>query len=122
MIDLGAMEYLIGVWYVRGEGCDWMAAAYREKGQRAFSMRYRFRYYSGSRDPFDKSDRKNWYGGTFDPVMTEAEVIEAVEVVGRTFATAQGTELDCVLVKGRPMDFVKLAADRPWFHFKMEPT
>jgi hypothetical protein len=76
MISLTEYTYVLGFWYVQGEGCDWLAAVTREPNE-PFVMRYRFRYYVDDKD-FDSGDVKSWWEARF-PDLDEDKIIRSID-------------------------------------------
>lgn len=121
-LDLQKMEYLLAVWFVGGTSSDWMAAAFREKGDPTWRLTYRFRYYRGKRVAFDSDDEKHWYSGTFDPGLSEQQVLERVDVVAQQVSARNGRPVDRVDVAGEPLSLMEKARGRSWLHMKWVPV
>lgn len=115
----GAMRVL-AIWYVAAKGEDWMACVSRKRGEDAWTMRYRFRYYSGSRDPFDESDRKSWYSGTIDD-EAEGEILAKMDLVAAFVAKGKGGKLTRLLINGDGRKAMELLAKEPWSHVVVVP-
>lgn len=120
MIDFTTIEYCLAIWYVKGPRFDWMCAVFRERGERQWTMTYRFRYYSGSGDPFDGSDTKNWYGCKSD--KPEQELLHDVDLVAGDLAGKLGVDVDRVDVRGGQAEFFAAAGGRPWLHVSRVPA
>lgn len=76
MINLTENTYCLGLWYVQGDGCDWLAAVTREPNE-PFVMRYRFRYYVDDKG-FDSDDVKSWWEARF-PDLDENKIIRSID-------------------------------------------
>lgn len=74
-IEIKQGRYFLGMWFLRGDGLDFLASVFRDSGQ-AFRCIYRFRYYKDDK-VFDSKDKKSWYEFRFrrDVEETEAESI-----------------------------------------------
>lgn len=79
MIDLNENTYCLGLWYLEGDGKDWLAAVTRD-GDGPMTLRYRFRYYVDDK-AFDSNDRKNWYKATCPPHLTEDEIVASIDAL-----------------------------------------
>lgn len=123
MIDLEAIEYMLAIWYVRGPRGDFMASVFRERGDNRWHLKYRFRYYSGSGDPFDGSDTKNWYAGTADPAdKSESDMLRDFDLVAGELAKGWGSEVDRVDVRGGRAEFFQKCGGRPWLQLQRVPA
>ena len=120
MIDLEAIEYMLAIWYVRFPGGDWMAAVFREAGDAQWHLKYRFRYYSGSGDPFDGSDSKNWY--QFRTAKPEDEILRDVDFLAEELARKAGSDVDRVEVRGGRAEFFEKCGGRPWLKLQRVPA
>ncbi len=119
VIDLEAIEYMLAIWYVPIPRGDWMASIFRLRGESTWTLKYRFRYYSGSGDPFDGSDTKNWYGGTSD--KPPEELLRDFDRVAGELAKSAGTEVDRVEVRGGRAEFFEKCGSRPWLQMSAVP-
>lgn len=75
-IEIKENRYFVAFWCVPGENMDYLAALYRDRGERDWQLVYRFRYYRDGRFGTDSVDEKNWYAVS-RPIATTTE--EAVE-------------------------------------------
>jgi len=120
--DLDAIEYISAIWFVPYPGGDWMAMLFRLPGDRRWRVKYRFGYYSGSRDPFDDSDRKSWYAGAAEDIHTPEDVeLGKIDFLANTVANGKGAHVDRVDIRGDKSRFFAAVADRPWIHLLRVP-
>lgn len=126
MINPSEYDYLSAVWFCPGNGCDYMAALYKDKGQDEgeWTWKWRIRVYSGdqTKDPFNDGDQKYWTTMRTGKPHTEDEARAAVE---RTIAKMivvglLHNEMDRIDVNGNVGTFVDELAKRPWAHLKHE--
>lgn len=86
MCDFTEDTYVSTVWWADGDP-DWMAMLWKRDGDDYWQFRYRFRYDSGTEDPFDGSDRKSCYRGLIDIEDEDdaiANVEQAIDVLHKT--------------------------------------
>ncbi len=121
MIDLGAMEYLLAMWFVSNEEGDWLAVVFRAKDDPRWRLQYRFRYYQGgpSADPFSSEDPKSWYEGRAPEGTTEETMKRNVDATALLISMKFGGPVDCIEVRGGPELLIEKAAGRPWFHYQV---
>jgi hypothetical protein len=119
--NLTEMDHVVALWFVGGEGVevDWMGVVFREKGARDWAARYRFRYHSGTKDPFDQTDHKSWFEARGDDVH---KLVEAIDLAASMMAKDWGVAVDRVDVNGEPNLLVEKLQTRPWAHLKLIPT
>jgi len=120
-MDLDAMEYLAAVWFVGGSESDWLAWLYRAKADHLWHFDYRFRYYYGTKDPFDGNDQKNFWRSTDTAGRTEQEQREDIELIAAVIAKRNERPLDRVDVNGPPLLLLEKAKGRSWFHVQRVP-
>lgn len=120
MIDFAVIEYMLALWYVAGPRGDFMAAVFRERGDSRWQVRYRFRYYAGTGDPFSGDDKKNWYAATAE--KPEQQMLADFDLVAGELAKGWGSQVDRVDVRGGQSEFFAKAGGRPWLHMSTEPA
>lgn len=74
-------DYVLGLWYLSGTEKDYLAVAYRRQGEDRFRISHRFRYYAGTQDPFDGTDRKVPYGGIASVDTTEDAIVRTIDEI-----------------------------------------
>lgn len=60
MINITDDREYLAVWFLEGDDKDWMAIVDRAKGETAWTLHYRIRYYATPDGVFDDRDLKNW--------------------------------------------------------------
>lgn len=118
IFDLDEMPYVEAIWFVAWQEADWMAVAWRDES--GWRFRYRFRYYSGTKDPFDLTDTKNVYGCALKSgdEATRVKLHEAVDMIADlTRANYKGQKWK-LLVQGDAARAMSLIAQQPWGHVK----
>jgi hypothetical protein len=120
-LEPGAMEVL-AIWYVAMPGSDWLACVLRKRDVPTWTLRYRFRYYAGSRDPFDESDKKSWYSAEGIDDSRE-ELLAKVDATARVVALRSTTrEVKRILVNGDGRKAWELLSAQPWAHVEIQPA
>lgn len=109
---------IIGIWFIPlTKKSDWMGQLTQKDDH--IELRYRFRYYSGSKDPFDNTDHKNWYGGKIQ--KPRDEVIEDLRTLTKGLAEkASAPYVGEVLNHGDVDDFMERLSKQPWVHMRVE--
>lgn len=121
------MRWMYGIWFVPGEGQDFLAQLWKEDGKWVFD--YRFRYYSpDSTDPHDGKDEKHGYrfarvdDGRPETLATILGVIEdGVVAATEQFFDSKHDFVRLECDEGDPKFFFELSS-RDWAHPKLMPN
>lgn len=122
--DAATLPYIVGVWFIAGHEQDWLANVGRTSPDDPDArLEYRFRYYSGSKDPFDGSDHKAWYRATIAR-KTDDEIIAAMDgMADRLVAVGYalpGEEPWRGIVRGDHGELLRVMSKAPFAHLKYE--
>lgn len=125
MINTSEVRHFACVWFVPGDGFDFMGMLY-QKHDASWEMCYLFRYYArtGSVDPFEGDDEKSWYLVKFK-VGTKVPEMEASmdEVIAKALGLTglRRLKVEKVEVRGDASKFVEVMSKQSWAHMKFEP-
>lgn len=108
VIDLAEGDYVRCFWHANAPGVDFLGCLFRAAGE--WRLAYRFRYHSGSTDPWDKSDVKNWYKAELGRDATDAQIEAAVGGGDIAFRVGMAN-FHRVDVRGGPREFLALMND-----------
>jgi hypothetical protein len=123
-MDFEDVQWIAAVWFLSdGETKDILVFLYQDKAG-VWQATYRFRYYN-SPDPFDKQDKKSWFGlkpkqqdeGT--RFQLEKALDSMLEVLKAQGFGDYGPHK--VVVDGPPNKLMEMLKDQPWAHLRTEP-
>lgn len=119
MLDFSKDRYVVAMWFLGdGETRDMLAMLSRGPGDPPdhFTLQYRFRHYAGTEDPFDDSDRKNWFraGVAAAEVEAETKTDRAVD----NFQQLTGDTLWKLPVHGDGEAAFRILSEAPFAHVK----
>ena len=117
--DPGENSFIVAVWFVAWEGCDWLCTVWEDDG--AAKAHYRFRYHSeeGDGDPFAGNDTKNWY---FLTGPDRGRLVDACQNVASMTASTQNAHInDHIEVLGSMQDMLEAMTAFPWAHIRRVP-
>jgi hypothetical protein len=122
MISLDEHTNVHTIWFIGGDtlGFDVLGALYRPKDE-AWRIVYRFRYYSGTDDPHDGTDRKTWTQVDDDgrgPDVLAAKFTEILKGMFRLLP--KDAYFDTLTVNGNGDDAIRLMATKPWSHMQAD--
>lgn len=134
MMGIDEHGYYVGIWFLAGDGQDWMCIVQRrENGD--YAIDYRFRYYADPEekkgfDPFDDADQKSFYTAVAKG-KTEDEVIEVVDGIVKQLVAGGwcGTRLPWKvrsmthrhLVRGDGRKLFNTMVGLPFVHISRDP-
>lgn len=118
IFDLKEDDYILGVWFIAWETCDWVASI-QKKDDGDYQLRYRFRYYNEeSTSPFDGKDRKSIYSGT-TPFRDEEKIIAEIDnVQNRMIEDRPALLRDRIIVRGNAEKLIDALKGKEWAHIK----
>lgn len=122
MIDIDEHGAYFGLWYLAGDGRDWMAALYkRPKDAPGFLITYRLRTYAepvhAGTDPFDGLDHKEWSDEALAPEQTEADAIRYLDRTMANLRARWGAERGPV-----SRLFKREHKIKPWRRLNIDPS
>jgi hypothetical protein len=121
MIELNESSYVLGLWFIQWDECNWMCCAYRDGDEADWKIRYRFRYFADDR-VFDSDDRRSWYGVTVSSRVLESEMAQKMEAFALLVSIARNAPIERLIVHGSINKLTELARDSPWFHSMLRTT
>lgn len=130
MISLVEGAYYLGLWFLEGNGQDWLAVAWRTPdGEQRLD--FRFRHYTTAKGVFDGEDDKHEENLVLAPTVSEAEIIKHVDtamngLVKRGFCKSRlpwkvRTYKTFVPVRGDARKFWLAIKDLPFVHWSTDP-
>lgn len=119
MIELLETTQVRAFWFAGTNDIDLLACVLKQKGE-AWTAVYRLRYDSGSGDPFDGSDEKNWYTVTTKDGQS-GPLCEAMDMVAARFTATFGAEYERMDVDGDGTKAGEMVAARQHTHVREEP-
>jgi len=110
-------DYILGVWFVGGNGRqDFLATVRKKENGKVWDMEYRFRYYNGV-DAWESEDDKSFYTATLKGDVTEEEVIKTLrKMTAKLSEVGFGETIDEILVRGNPDKLMCDMGQRDWCH------
>jgi hypothetical protein len=116
-VKLEREDHVIVFWFIDAPGMDWFCLALRRGDKVHFE--YRFRYHSGTDDPFDGSDQKSTWAGSA-PLADEEKVIAMCDDMANQIAKDLSVEVDRTVVHGGLPEFYKLFAAKSYVHYSAD--
>jgi hypothetical protein len=117
-----ANDWVYGIWFIAGDGVDWMATLFNDGDRWIFEHRLRY-YDPESTDPHDGKDQKYWdrraRDGSTDVAILAADINEFAQTVRRKLKADLTDFVLFECTRGDPKFFFELAS-RPWAHPKIE--
>ena len=118
MLDIIEGRYISQIWFLSGEGTDWLGFLWQDPDQ-PWKCSYRFRYYSSeSQSPHDGKDKKSSFVVTFKQGLQESEALQAVaSLVAVIFMRYHKHPAEIVPVRSSHVEqILKVLEAQPWAH------
>ncbi len=119
-VELKPDDYVLGIWFVGGDGADWLACVKRSAGNEHFTCSYRLRTHVDSRI-WDSDDVKSGASIDIPPTETERAMIAKMrgmaaslgQMIDASFGNVSITEL---LIQGDGTAAVDALMEQEWAH------
>ena len=80
VLSIRENRYFSRIWFIEGEGSDWLGGLWRDLPDGDWNLTYRWRYDNPEvDDPTGTEDEKNEYHIVYPATFTEEEVLRAVK-------------------------------------------
>lgn len=121
IFNVGPESFVVAVWYLQGEGGDWMAMLERKPDGFHFGT-YRFRWYRDDK-AFDSDDVKSiTHLGPVSPLLkSEAQLIESLDKAAQLlrdggYCGKHRNPLWRRIIRGGPEEFAAAIMSAPFVH------
>ena len=122
--DFGVDDYVSRIWHAGfADGTDIFAALWKRREDDAWQYRVRYRYDSGTDDPFDETDHKSCYAGIRegdeDALCAELDAFFRDKVIAT--APSQCVSHDEVAVRAWGTEAFGVLTGQVWCHISFPP-